>query len=313
MTRVLVEQRSLIIKRISSRGRNALFNEVKKQINLIGSEILNKNSSWISLIIIVIILNGCNVEKNTEITDFDDLGDISKSCPDGIIEWVDILMLNDVTYTSDVDGPQIGDNIKGEKLGEVNYMMADNACSYHKLRNGDAAYLPKGTQIYEYRGYSPDFRVIAGDKVYQVHDNKKAKTISDLYNIHGKVIKISLESSADGRHLLDFEPNETMAFMEEFLSLDYVGFDSVYDRIKHSNSTLLRIHLNDGTSFRISYWFEENIINPGAFGTEEMKKIMGNIIERKNNQEIKNKVSKVSNENYDIAGVVTEVNNERFF
>ena len=95
--------------------------------------------------------------------------------------------------------------------------------------------------------------------------------------------------------------------MEEFLSLEYVGFDSIYDKIKHSNSTLLRIHLNDGTSFRISYWFEENIINPGAFGTEEMKKIMGNIIERKNNQEIKNKVS---NENYDITGVVTEVNNE---
>ena len=128
----------------------------------------------------VIILNGCNVEKNKEITTVDDLEDTSKSCPDGIIEWVDILMLNDVTYTPDVDGAHIGNNIKGEKLGEVNYMMADHACSNHKLRNGDAAYLPKGTQIYEYKGYSPDFRVIAGNKVYQVHDNKKAKTISDL-------------------------------------------------------------------------------------------------------------------------------------
>lgn len=223
-----------------------------------------------------------------ENTAVDELGDTSKSCPDAINEWVDILMLNDITYTTDVDGANIGENTKGEKLGEVNYMMANHACSDHKLKNGDAAYLPKGTQIYEYKGYSPDFRVIAGNKVYQVQDNQNAKTITDLYNIHGKVMKISLESSADGRHLLDFEPNETLEFMDEFLSLKYVGFDSIYDEIKHSNSTFLRIHLNDGTSFRISYWFEENIINPGALGTEKMKKLMGNIIDRKNMKELNN-------------------------
>ncbi|MFB4162831.1 hypothetical protein ACE1TI_03090 [Alteribacillus sp. JSM 102045] len=79
-------------------------------------------------------------------------------------------------------------------MGEVEYQMADNACSNHKMSNGDAAFLPVGIKIYKMKGYDPDFRVIAEDKVYQVEENPEARTIADLYDIEGKVDKISMES-----------------------------------------------------------------------------------------------------------------------
>ncbi|HHY73383.1 MAG TPA: hypothetical protein GX497_09170 [Bacillus bacterium] len=91
-----------------------------------------------------------------------------------------------------------------------------------------------------------------------------------------------MESSYDGRHLLDFDDKQTEEFAKEFLSLEYVGFDNIYEKIRHSNGSPLRIYLDDGTSFRISYWFEKNAINPGAFGTETMKGIMENVIKKKN-------------------------------
>ncbi|MBU9722802.1 MULTISPECIES: hypothetical protein [Bacillaceae] len=200
---------------------------------------------------------------------------IGRSCPDGEIEWVDTLMLNDVNYTGEDEGFSNVDNLKeGSKIGEVEFMLADNACSNHRLRNGDAAFLPVGTEVFEIVGYDPTFRVFANGRLYQVRENENADTIRDLYDIEGRVQKLSLESTYDGRQLLDFTQDEMDAFIEDFLTLDYVGFHQIYERISTSNSTFLRIHLDDGTSFRISYWLDENALNPGAYGTERMKTII---------------------------------------
>jgi hypothetical protein len=201
--------------------------------------------------------------------------DTIKGCPDATISWVDVLKVNDIVYTGDDEGFSDINNLnKGNKIGEVNYMLADNACSNHKLRNGDAAFLPIGTEIYELAGYNTDFRVMANEKIYQVNENKNAETISDLYDIEGKVEKISLESTYDGSHISDFNPKQTEGFIEDFLSLEYVGFDKIYKEIKNDSNTFLRIHLNDGSSFRVSYWLEANALNPGSFGTEKMKGIV---------------------------------------
>ncbi len=67
----------------------------------------------------------------------------------GEIEWVDFLMLNDVTYTANSEGTkEVSPAKQGEKVGEVSYMLDDHACTDHQSKNGDAAYLPVGTAIY---------------------------------------------------------------------------------------------------------------------------------------------------------------------
>jgi hypothetical protein len=103
-------------------------------------------------------------------------------------------------------------------------------------KNGDATLLPKGTKIYKVKGYAPDFRLIAGDQLYEASHNPKAKILADFYDIEGRVERISLESTADGFHIKDFSREATARFMEELLKLDYVGFDEIYNVNLHINS-----------------------------------------------------------------------------
>jgi hypothetical protein len=216
------------------------------------------------LILMVLILSACSNFKN-----------IVGGCPDAEISWIDALMINDIQYEGGDKGLSEGEiPDKGEKIGEVNFTLADNACSDHKLKNGDSAFLPIGTEIYEIKGYRPDFRVLAGDKVYQVSEYKKAEIISELLDIKGKVAKMSIESDYDESHIADFTEQGTTAFIEDLLSLEYAGPDKVHKKIKGDNRVFLRIHLKDGSSFNFVYWPVENILGLGAFGTEEMKEIV---------------------------------------
>lgn len=216
-------------------------------------------------IIVIFILAACS-----------NIGSIESDCPpNAVIEWVDVLMVNGIKYEGGDEGLSEGEAPeKGKKIGEVTYTLADNACLGHKLKNGDAAFLPVGTEIYEIAGYRSDFRVLAGNQVYQVSENNKAKILSDLLDIKGKVAKMSLESDYDGSHISDFTEKETTEFIGDFLSLEYVGFNKVFKKIKGDRRVFLRIHLKDGSSFGIGYWLDENVLNVGAVGTERMKEIV---------------------------------------
>jgi len=246
--------------------------------------------SWIILASIVLV--GCGSEqeivnegeqegpKVTAGTTIKENSDIVSGCPDAEISWIDVLMINDIKYEGDDEGLPQGETLeKGKQIGEVKYMLAGNACSNHQLKNGDAAFLSAGTEIYELIGYNPDFRVVADNKVYQVSQNKKAKVVSEFLDIEGKVAKLSLESTYDGRHLSDFTEQATAEFIEDLLAQEYLGIDQVYNNIKSDKRVFLRIHLKDGSSFRIVYWIKENALNFGALGTEKMRDIVKDKIE----------------------------------
>ena len=92
------------------------------------------------------------------------------SCPDGEIEWMDVLKIGGIQYqhqfpgSADESGPISIE--KGRKVGEVDYRMADSACSNHEMKNGDATFWEEGSSIYEVKGYPPDLMVMTDDKVY---------------------------------------------------------------------------------------------------------------------------------------------------
>lgn len=196
-------------------------------------------------------------------------------CPDGIIDWIDALKINDIQYYALPYGTYtVEDNMKGEVIGEVTYEMDNNACSDHQMQNGDAAYISVGTEIFEFKGYDPDFRVIANNVIFEVKENEKAETIGDLYDIEGKVVGMSLRSYFDGSFITDLKEEHWPEFLDEYLALEYVGFDKIYEKIGNEDSTFLDIHLEDGTSVRFSYWTEANVVNPGAFANERMLEII---------------------------------------
>ncbi|CAM3373528.1 hypothetical protein PALU110988_19220 [Paenibacillus lupini] len=189
-----------------------------------------------------------------------------------VIEWVDFLMINNIKYYQNYDGTKsVTEEQLDDKVGEVSYMLNDHACTDHVEKNGDAAFLPIGTVVYALKGYKPEFRVVANNKIYEVKDNSKAETIGELLDIEGKVEKISLESSEDGSPIGDFGKDETTEFVQELLSLENVGFNAVYEKIKHEAGIFLRVHLHDGTSFRMVYYPSANGFTAGAFGSEKLR------------------------------------------
>lgn len=62
--------------------------------------------------------------------------------------------------------------------------------------------------------------------------------------------------------------------MNELLPLRYVGFDEVYKKSKHETGIFLRVHLQDGTSFRMVYYPKANAFSAGAFGTEKIQSLI---------------------------------------
>jgi hypothetical protein len=184
-----------------------------------------------------------------------------------IIEWVDFLMINNIKYYQNYDGTKaVTAEQLGEKIGEISYMLNEHACTEYVAKNGDAAFLPIGTVIYALKGYKADFRVVADNKIYEVRDNPNATAMGDLLDIDGKVEKVSLESAEDGKPIGDFSKEASLQFIRELLPLPYVGFDAVYEA-----GIFLRVHLQDGTSFRMVYYPKANGFTGGAFGTKKLK------------------------------------------
>ncbi|MEI7026972.1 hypothetical protein [Paenibacillus sp. y28] len=197
----------------------------------------------------------------------------SKACPPyATIEYVDALKINDIRYTRNFHESDLASLKPSGQAGEVGYMLSGHACSDYELQNGDAALLPEGTVIYAVEGYNPEFRLLANGELYESANHSKAKVLSDLMDIQGKITGIRFEGTDDGAPLSGFSPEAVRRFEEEFLKLPYIGFGAMYKQTGDLNrdNYFLRVHLQDGSSFRISYWPGHRAITPGAFVTETL-------------------------------------------
>lgn len=200
----------------------------------------------------------------------------SDGCPDGEIEWVDVLKINDITYQHDfVEEPEGFKADKGKKIGEVSYKMADNACSNHKMKNGDAAFLRKGTDIYEVKGYPSALIVTAGDRVFIAEENKAAEKVRELYPVDGKVKNIIFRSTENESIIHTFSEESKTKFLKEWLSLN------VYDQKKYakvqtteSERVFIGVELENGVIFRVTYWSDKNFFSDGSKGTPELQKLI---------------------------------------
>lgn len=200
-------------------------------------------------------------------------------CPDGEIEWVDMVMINDIKYQHHFPEPSDENNTlsieKGRELGKVTFKMADRACSNHEMKNGDAAYLEEGTPIYEVKGYPSSLIVVANDKAFLVDTNKKAKTADNLYPLNGLVKNIYIESTEDGSRIQPFTQASTKKFLDAWSQLKLENPESLYNKGEMEGDRIfLEIELNNGVSFRLVYWVDSDIFSNGAIGNKEIKKII---------------------------------------
>ena len=201
------------------------------------------------------------------------------SCPDGEIDWMDVLKVGGIQYqhqfpgSTDESGPISIE--KGRKVGEVDYRMADSTCSNHAMKNGDATFLEEGLPIYEVKGYPPDLMVMADDKVYVTDTNEKAETAAELLPMRKFVKNIHVESTKDESRLHTFSQPSITEFLEAWDQLKLEDLESLYKGSKMDGKRLfLEIEMKNGVSFRLVYATDSNMFSNGAIGNEKIKNVI---------------------------------------
>lgn len=202
-----------------------------------------------------------------------------KGCPDAEIDWVDLLMINDIKYEHHFLEPANEDLPitieKGKELSKVTYRMADSACSNHKMQNGDAAFLKEGTIISEIKGYPTSLIIAANDAVYVARTNEKAKTAGELYPMDKLVKNIHFESTEDGKRIHTFSQSSKDTFLAAFYELKLEDVQSLTGKLE-GTQLFLEIELNNGVSFRQLYWSDSNTFHFGAIGNDKKKNNISN-------------------------------------
>jgi len=200
-------------------------------------------------------------------------------CPDGAIDWVDVLMINDVKYQHQPEespnqtlDPQI---IKGKPIGKIKFKMADKACRDHKMLNGDATYLEEGTTVYAVKGYPKSLMVITKDRIYIAEQKKGAKRVGELYPIKGLVKNIYIVNIEDNSRVHTFSTESKERFLEEWLKLKLVNYNEMAKKGAFNEKEIfLEIELNNGVSLKLDYYANSNAFGVGANGTQSIQEIL---------------------------------------
>ena len=120
------------------------------------------------------------------------------------IDYIDFVKLGGITYqaawTSPVRPLQTAD--LGPVYGKVKVKLEGSQDPSHQLRDGDAAFLALGTQVYRVNGYLPTFRLAATHDgrltLYEADTNPRAQVGADLLDLSAKVQYIGVNSGSDG-------------------------------------------------------------------------------------------------------------------
>jgi len=171
------------------------------------------------------------------------------------ISWANFIKFNDITYLRTVQLVPYSDE-ELEYFSEIQFRVEGNInVPSYQIKDGDAAYLDKGTRIYSIRDYSPEFRLVAetgtGLLLFEVDTNPQAETGADLLDIEGKVEHIGINSPIDGK-------TELASIKEESLvsSLVKMVLEAPLDQAARSSGNqqiFIEFHLRDGTTVNRSF------------------------------------------------------------
>jgi len=181
------------------------------------------------------------------------------------IDWVNFIKFNGITYLREVQSlPYSEEDL--QYFDEVQFRVEGNITQLgYQIKNGDAAYLDKGTQIYSIRSYSPDFRLVAkvGTELYlfEADTSPDARKGADLLDIEGKVEYIGINNPIDGK-------TELASIKETGLvsRLVKMVLEAPVDQTFQSgegDQLFIAFHLNDGTTVVRSFWSDTGQLSRG--------------------------------------------------
>lgn len=194
--------------------------------------------------------------------------------PNSIIDWVDFIVLNDIHYRGNYHGDNklSRDSIEGI-VGEVKFNVSENINDHnYKVKNGDSAFLPKGTNLYKMKGYKPEFRIAVntegGWRIYEADSNSRAEKGEDLLDIRDKVLYISINSETDGK--------TELGVIKDKVSIDKLVNMTLNAEVNQSNQEhdgqryFISFHLLDGSDVTRCYWIDSGELSRGIMLPDEV-------------------------------------------
>ncbi len=91
------------------------------------------------------------------------------------IDWIDVVKWDGVTYESRIK-PRVEVPLAdvGAKLGQVQFTVLDHVSnSNYQLRNGDATFLAKGTEVFTIKNNPAALAVLLEGKYYRYDQNSR--------------------------------------------------------------------------------------------------------------------------------------------
>ncbi|GKV56502.1 hypothetical protein NCCP2222_24490 [Sporosarcina sp. NCCP-2222] len=206
---------------------------------------------WTLIAVVGSMLAGCSTAATKPETD----------TGSSTIDWIEFVQWEDTEYIRNYATAELDNEWPiGKELGEVTFMLDGHAGTQYKIKNGDAAYLPIGTKLYEMEGYDPAFRIVANGDLYEVARPGKSRVLGDFLDIDGEVKRVVLQSSEDLSFIHEFSQKHTEEFIEQLLAIPYAP-DSGR---REGERIFFAIELKDGSMTRSLYLPETGYLDYGG-------------------------------------------------
>ncbi len=196
-----------------------------------------------------------------------------------IIDWVSFVRFGGVTYLEASPGRPLKEGDLGPVFATVKFKLDGHISDPgYQARDGDAAFLDAGTQVYTVKGYQPTFRLAAHGNnsilLFEADTNPHAKKGADLLDIAGKVQYIGINSEQDGTTELAAirDPKQVAILVSIVLE---APVDQNY-RSSGNTRYFIAFHLLDGTGVTRAYWPDSGELSRGIL----LPKAFGNMIEQ---------------------------------
>ena len=153
----------------------------------------------------------------------------------------------------------------GPELYRVAFRGSGYAGPYYRYQDGDSTHLNPGTQVFEVKGYSAQFRLGTLEEgraiLYEADTNPSAKTGEDLLDIRGKVTAIDVLN--DDNEMTILGTMDDGHAIERFVEMVLEAPVDQQNRDHEGPRYFLGFRLADGTSVMRAFWLETGELSRG--------------------------------------------------
>lgn len=219
----------------------------------------------------VLVITGCGSDLAPTGTTIEETGS-ADACPpadaegNSIIDWVPFVVVDDVHFQSTYPAMTVDEAALGEVVSTVKCQISDRVGNpEYVIRDGDAAYLPAGTELREVVGYRTDFRLAAYEdgkwRIYESYDRDEISTGEDMLDLRDKVIAIHLVEGYYGRDIEQTvdDPELVAAIVNAVLDAPAVPEDERDEATGGEEPVFVRFDLLDGTSVQRAWHVDAEI------------------------------------------------------